>query len=67
MPNHRGNSWTARPNLGREIALALGLKVLLLMALWWAFFKPQPGVTKPDVADLFTPGTPPSAQQENHP
>lgn len=39
--------------LGREIALALTFKVVLLTALWWAVFRPQPGHVKPDAADIF--------------
>ncbi|SMF96661.1 hypothetical protein SAMN02949497_4067 [Methylomagnum ishizawai] len=56
---------TMRPRLGREIAYALGVKVLLLMALWWAVFRPQPGAAKPDVADLFQPGPLSPPHQEN--
>ncbi len=37
--------------------MALAFKIVLLTALWWAVFRPQPGHVKPDVADLF--GNPP--------
>lgn len=66
MPNPIANARQGRLRLGQEIALALTFKVVLLVALWFALFRPHPNVPKPDRADLFNHGAMPSIHQENN-
>lgn len=64
MPNPIANARQGRLRLGQEIALALTLKVILLGALWFAVFRPDPQAPKAAVADLFERSTPYNHQEE---
>ena len=64
MPKRMLDSLQERPRLGREIAIALAFKAVLLTALWFAVFRPDPRQPKPQVSDLFQPKPIPSIHQE---
>ncbi|HYE34815.1 cytochrome oxidase putative small subunit CydP [Methylocaldum sp.] len=55
---------SGRDRLRWEIALALILKIVLLSALWFAFFRHDPNAPKPAVTELFSSDRIPSVHQE---
>lgn len=55
MPTPVPKPCRGRPRLGRELALALAFKLVLLTALWFVLFRPRPDMARPEVADLFAP------------
>ncbi|CAL1240174.1 cytochrome oxidase putative small subunit CydP [Candidatus Methylocalor cossyra] len=54
------------PRLGRELALALVFKVVLLTILWLALFRPDPHRSRPSVEELFARSPASSTQLENY-
>jgi hypothetical protein len=54
MNNVTSDFSKGRDHFRWEIALALVLKIVLLSVLWFAFFRHDPNVPKPAVADLFS-------------
>jgi hypothetical protein len=56
---------SGRDHLRWEIALALILKIVLLSVLWFAFFRHDPNIPKPAVADLFSSDRTPLVSQES--
>mgnify|MGYP006295817197 CR=1 FL=1 len=64
MPIFNGPA-AGRSRLGREIALALTFKLILLTALWFLVFKPNPAVPKATVTDLFAVPSLTSSHPEN--
>lgn len=65
MLTSNGHPSPGRSRLGREIALALAFKVVILTALWFAVFRPVPEAPKAAVADLFAGPAPHSTHPEN--
>ena len=54
MDDFNTNFAGGRERLRWEITLALTLKIVLLSILWLAFFRHDPNVPRPAVADLFS-------------
>ena len=63
----RLNGKAERP-LGWEIGYALAFKLAVLMLLWFAFFRSDPSLPRPDRSDLFTSALPHTSpkETENH-